>query len=141
MQTFFSREQDYALRITAFLAGAALSEKDCISVSEISKKLYLSKAFSARIVHKLKQGRILSSKQGLYGGVYLGRDPKNLSFYEVLTAVGFDNRLNECLKGTEICNLKRNCNIHMYFRKREEELVRSLKETMISDFTYNIKMS
>lgn len=141
MQTFFSREQDYALRITAFLAGEALTEKNCISISEISKRLFLSKSFSARIIHKLKHGSILSSKQGLYGGVYLRKDPRSISFYEVLSAVGFENRLNECLKGTEICNLKRNCNIHIYFRKKEEELIKSLKETMISDFIFHIQTS
>ncbi|MDZ7767134.1 MAG: hypothetical protein U5K00_22430 [Melioribacteraceae bacterium] len=41
MQTYITREQDYALRITSALA--ALKENEQLPVSELSKRLYISK--------------------------------------------------------------------------------------------------
>ena len=95
MLTFITREQDYALRIVAMLAGLKKDER--LSIRKLSGKLLISKNFAARISNKLIQGDILGSKQGKAGGIYLIKDPERLSLYDVLIVIGFRTRINLCI--------------------------------------------
>jgi Rrf2 family nitric oxide-sensitive transcriptional repressor len=132
MQTYISREQDYALRITSALAE--LKENEQLPVSELSKRLYISKNFTARIVHKLKKSGILSTTQGKYGGVSLNRKPDELSLYEVLDTIGFKTKFNKCLDERFHCVFSNKCLFHSFFDEEESKFHERMKKKMISDF-------
>ena len=132
MQTYITREQDYALRITSELA--TLEEKKQLPVSELSRRLYISKSFAARIVHTLTKAGILSTTQGKYGGVALSRNPNKLSVYEVLTTIGFKTKFNQCLDERFHCDFSNRCLFHSFFNDEEKKLHERMKEKMISDF-------
>lgn len=132
MQTYISREQDYALRITSALA--ALEKNKQLPVSELSKRLYISKNFAARIVHKLTKSGILRTTQGKYGGVSLKKKPTELSLYEVLDAVGFKTKFNQCLDERFHCVFSNKCLFHSFFDEEENKLHERMKTKMISDF-------
>ena len=134
MQTYVTREQDYALRITAALAG--LKKNEQLPVSQLSKKLFISKNFAARIVLKLKQAGILGTTQGKYGGVFLRKDAKKLSVLEVLTAIGFKTKFNQCLDDEQNCMLIEYCKFHTLFAEEEDRLHKRLKKRTISEFIY-----
>jgi len=135
MNSFISREQDYALRITSRLAE--LKKGETLSVRQLSKDMFISKIFSARIVHKLKRAGILGTTQGKTGGVYLNVSPKKLSAYEVLNVIGFKVKYNNCLYKDFRCELLGGCRFHQFFRRQDELLVKSLKKMKISEFTFN----
>lgn len=132
MQTYITREQDYALRITSALA--ALKENEQLPVSELSKRLYISKNFAARIVHKLTKSGILSTTQGKYGGVSLNRKSDELSLYEVLDTVGFKTKFNQCLDERFHCEFSNKCLFHLFFDEEEKNLHEKMKQKMISEF-------
>ncbi len=132
MQTYITREQDYALRITSALA--ALKENKQLPVSELSKKLYISKNFAARIVHTLTKAGILSTTQGKYGGVSLKKNPDKLSIYEVLDTIGFKTKFNHCLDEKFHCEFSNKCLFHSFFSDEEKKLHEKMKTKMISDF-------
>ena len=132
MLTFITREQDYALRIVAMLAG--LKKDEQISIKNLSQKLIISKNFAARIAHKLIRGGILGSKQGKAGGIFLLKDPKKLSMYDVLNIIGFRTRINICLEDSFVCGLSDNCKFHNLFNSIEKDIYKKLKEEKISDF-------
>lgn len=132
MQTYISREQDYALRITSVLA--TLNENEQLPVSELSKRLYISKNFAARIVYKLSKCGILSTTQGKYGGVSLKKEPTKLSLYEVLNAIGFKTKFNQCLDERFHCVFEDKCLFHIFFDEEENKLHERMKNKMISDF-------
>lgn len=132
MQTYISREQDYALRITSALAP--LKEKEQLPVSELSKRLYISKNFAARIVHTLTKNGILSTTQGKYGGVSLKKNPKKLSVYEVLETIGFKTKFNQCLDERFHCEFSNKCLFHSFFDEEEKKFHERMKSKMISDF-------
>ncbi|MCZ7602542.1 MAG: Rrf2 family transcriptional regulator [Melioribacteraceae bacterium] len=132
MQTYITREQDYALRITSALA--ALNKNDQLPVSELSKRLYISKNFAARIVHKLAKNGILSTTQGKYGGVSLKKQADKLSVYEVLETIGFKTKLNQCLDERFPCEFSNKCLFHLFFDEEEKKLHEKMKQKMISEF-------
>jgi Rrf2 family nitric oxide-sensitive transcriptional repressor len=137
MKTLISREHDYALRIVAFLAGR--KSESPISVKEISEKLFISKSFTARIVHKLTKSKILGTVQGKFGGVFLKADPQELSLFDILTIMGFDSRLNACLYKHYICPLEGSCKFHRFFVGLEKQIFSILKTKKISEFEFSLE--
>ncbi len=130
--SFISREQDYALRMTAFLAG--LSKGEFISVPKLAQKLFISQKFASRIIHKLKKANITDSIQGKYGGVFLKANPKKLSMYDVLDAIGFKVKFNDCLKENFVCELMFGCKFHSLWINEEKLLMDKLKNQKFSDY-------
>jgi Rrf2 family nitric oxide-sensitive transcriptional repressor len=133
-KSLFSREQDYSLRITAFLASLKIGQ--IINVNKLSKKLHISKIFAARIIHKLKNENITGSVQGKYGGVYLKANPEEISIWDVLNAVGFNTRLNDCMNDYFTCELMSGCKFHKFFLEQEKILMDKLKSQKISDYVF-----
>lgn len=132
MAAFIKREYDYAIRICSYLAG--FNEKEHKSVPKISKKLYLTVPFTTKIVHQLKNSNIIETVQGKYGGIRLKRSPNELSFFDILNAMGFDMTINECLKNPEICPIVKNCKIHRFFLSQEQTIIENLKDATIKNF-------
>lgn len=132
MAAFIKREYDYAIRICSYLAG--FNEKEHKSVPKISKKLYLTVPFTTKIVHQLKNSNIIETVQGKYGGIRLKRSPNELSFFDILNAMGFDMTINECLKNPGICPIVKNCKIHRFFLSQEQTIIENLKDATIKDF-------
>lgn len=135
--SLISREQDYALRMTAYLAG--LEKEKFISIPSLAEKLYISQNFASRIVHKLKKASITGALQGKYGGIYLKADPKTLSVYDVLSAIGFKVKFNDCLRANFSCELSFGCKFHYFFAIEEKAFIDKLKEQMVWDYIIKIK--
>jgi Rrf2 family transcriptional regulator, nitric oxide-sensitive transcriptional repressor len=132
MSSFFTRENDFAIRICAYLAGKDPGEH--VPIAVIAKKLSITRPFATKIIYKLKTCNIIDTVQGKNGGAFLNIDPEKLSLFDILEASGFDSHLNECLKINSICPLKKNCDIHSFFLERETDLFNTLKEHKISEF-------
>ena len=132
MNSLIKREFDYAIRICAYLAGK--KGQGPVSISHISQKLFITRPFATKIVYRLKQYKILNTTQGKEGGVSLNVNPKTLSVYNILEAIGFDGSINECLKVPGFCPLVKTCKIHSFFIEQEEILLQSFKNKMIKDF-------
>ncbi|MGK9476485.1 RrF2 family transcriptional regulator [Melioribacter sp. OK-6-Me] len=130
--SFISREQDYALRMIAYLAG--LPKNEYLSVKELSKRLFISPKFAARIIHKLNKANITGSIQGKYGGIFLKANPKKLSMYDVLNTIGFKVKFNDCLNENFVCELMFGCKFHSFWVNEEKLLIEKLKSQRISDY-------
>ncbi|MCU7494144.1 MAG: Rrf2 family transcriptional regulator [Ignavibacteria bacterium] len=135
MQSYLTRECDYAIRITAFLAG--LKSQKQLPVSEIAKRIHVTKSYAARIIHVLKNGGIVLTTQGLYGGVCLARDAGEISFYDVMQAMNFKATLNECLCNKDVCTFPKVCKVHAFFALQEKNLLDELKKAKISDYAFD----
>lgn len=130
--SFISREQDYALRLTAYLSG--LPKGKFINVPELAKRLFISQKFASKIVHKLKMAKITESIQGKYGGVYLKANPKKLSMFDILDTIGFKVKFNDCLKENFKCELMFGCKFHSFWMNEERLLIEKLKKQKFADY-------
>ena len=131
MNTFITREYDYAIRICAYLAGQKV--KQPIPLPVMAKKLNISKPFATKIVHKLKKGGITASVQGKTGGIFLNKDPEKLSLMKILKAMHFNSTLNECVHNHHSCPLIKSCHIHAFFMETEKKLLKIFDDKMISE--------
>lgn len=131
MNTLIKREYDYALRICAYLAGK--SGQGLVPVSRLSRALLISRPFTTKIVYRLKNEKIITTVQGKDGGVYLSRSPDTTTIYDVLAAMGFDSKLNECLADGHECPMERHCRLHSFFEQQENLLIDHFKQKKLSD--------
>ncbi|MCF8242814.1 MAG: Rrf2 family transcriptional regulator [Melioribacteraceae bacterium] len=134
MKSFISREQDYALRITTLLS--MLSEGETLTASIIADKLYISKKFAARIIHKLSKAEIVGTTRGINGGTFLKKNPEEISVYDILHSIGFKIKFNLCLHADEDCELLELCSYHSYFGELERQMMEKLKEKSITEFQF-----
>ena len=137
VNSYISREQDYALRITAFLANA--EDGKFVSVTEIAKRLLISRKFSARIVHKLTQAGILKTERGKQGGAALKKTPSKISLYEVLETIGFKVRFNACVHDNYDCPLEELCQFHQLWKSEEERFFNRLRNSFIENYKLSLK--
>ena len=134
MNTFIKREYDYALRICAYLAGHF--NKGLVPISRIASLLYISRPFTTKIVYRLKSQDIIKTVQGKDGGVYLAQPPERTSVYDVLRAMGFNSRVNECLDETHTCPMESICPLHTFFEIQETELLKSFQSKTLLDVAF-----
>jgi Rrf2 family protein len=137
VNSFISREQDYALRITAFLANA--DEGKFVSVTEIAKRLLISRKFSARIVHKLTQAGILKTERGKQGGAALKKSPSKISLFEILNTIGFKVRFNACVHDSYDCPLEELCQFHKLWKSEEDRFFDTLRNSFIENYKLSLK--
>ncbi len=131
MNTLIKREYDYALRICAYLAGRY--NQGLVSIGRISKVLLISRPFTTKIIYQLKNEKIVTTVQGKDGGVYLTNPPETVSVYDVLEAMGFDSKLNECLAESHQCPMEGHCRLHSYFFQQERLLIEGFKQKKLVD--------
>lgn len=131
MNSFIKREYDYAIRICAYLAGKDAGQP--IPLPKVAKILQITKPFATKIMHQLKNAGITGSRQGKTGGIFLKKDPAELSLYSILEAMQFNSTLNECVHQHRVCPLVKVCHIHMFFLETEKQLLDKFKNKMISE--------
>lgn len=87
----------YALAATISMSQE-FSNGECITVISLSEKLGISKIYLEQVFSLLKRGDIVTSVKGAQGGYMLSRMPKQITVYQVLSAV--ENSLIESAEDT-----------------------------------------
>jgi Rrf2 family protein len=134
MATLISREQDYALRITAHLVTRPPG--DPVTIKKLAKLLHLPYSTTSKIVHRLTRRKLLVTVQGRNGGVYIPERLRDISMWEILQAMDFKLELNECSSRHSDCPLGNYCTIRRYLKDIEKEVRRLLEAGRIRDFGF-----
>ena len=124
-------EQDYSIRVSYELCKA----QDYMDVGELADKTGISRAYAQKIMFKLSKSPLFVSKKGVDGGYKLaeGVTPADISFYDVLTAMGEEVYVNSCLTGKYKCTRPEvvenagKCEIQKLMRFLNNEWVAHLK--------------
>lgn len=111
---------DYAFRAILFLVN---HDEKVVEARLIAQSEAIPMRFLLRIMPLLIQAGIVKSQRGAGGGYALAREPREISFMDVIEAVEGPIFLNRCLKDYECCskNGAPTCVIH-----RELEGIQSL---------------
>ncbi len=133
MSEFIIREYDYAIRITAYLAG----QKNKVKVDEIVENLYLTKPMVNKIIFQLKQCNIVLTKTGKNGGVLLNPDKRDISIYDILVCMGYKKNFNICIERPEECELNPICDITNFFVEIQKDIIEKFKSAKIKDYVFN----
>jgi Rrf2 family protein len=89
----------------AILSLIVLSKSDKPKDSEtLSKELYISKSFLAKILQAMAKQEILKSYKGANGGFVLQKDPKEIDVLSIISTVeGKNPSVFECSSSTSNC--------------------------------------
>ncbi len=96
-----SRKSDYALRAVRHIA--TLQKGKLGSINSVSEAENIPREFLAKILKDLTRSGILVSYQGVTGGYRLSRQPKDVTFLDVIEAIDGPIHLNLC---TEVANCR-----------------------------------
>ncbi|AEF80878.1 RrF2 family transcriptional regulator [Leadbettera azotonutricia] len=129
---FITKESDYAVRIIRELSRSGRE-----SVKAICESESIPMQYSYKILKKLEKGGLVQGYRGASGGYELAKAPKNMSLYDVITAVDEEILLSECLGHGFRCPMKgkgrKGCGVHGEFARIQGLILSHLKEKSLSD--------
>ena len=132
----------YALRALIYLGKN--SEKDYrIGIKKISEDLGLSSPFLGKILQNLVKQKLLVSTKGPNGGFALGKNPDQITLWDIVAKVDGEEFFTNCLITLEPCKThdpsKPLCPIHSQYDKLRKEITAFYKETTLAIISNDIE--
>lgn len=127
-----TRECDYAVRVVR-----ALVDGRRMSVGEICEKEFITAPFAYKILKKLQKAGIVKGFRGVHGGYSLNRVAKELTLYDVYTAIDPEFFIIDCLEPGYQCTCDGSgnqiCTVHRELQRVQKELCKMLQEKNLED--------
>jgi len=127
-----TRASEYAILSLIVLAKA----KDPLDSETLSKELFISKSFLAKILQSLAKANILKSYKGVNGGFVLNKEPSTINMLDVMTSVeGKAPAVFECSPSMHDCpsNKAQICSIWPFLHKLQGKIDYFLAELSLAD--------
>ena len=130
-----SQKARYALH--ALLVLADHGEGDPIMIAEIAERGRVPRKFLEQILLDLKRRGIVRSPRGRAGGYLLGRQPKNITFAEVIRTIDGPLALSPCVSTTayhkcEDCDDEETCAIRKVLLAARDATAAVLEERTLA---------
>src|SRR5580704_14033624 len=138
-----SQKARYALHALMVLADHG--DGDPIMIAEIAERGRVPRKFLEQILLDLKRRGIVRSMRGRAGGYLLGRQPKNITFAEVIRTIDGPLALSPCVSTTayhkcEDCDDEETCAIRKVLLAARDATATILEEcTLASALTAGAK--
>jgi len=134
-----SNTSKYAIRAMIYLALNADKENK-IGIKRISGDLSIPSPFLAKILQVLAKHKLLSSTKGPNGGFGLGRDPQNITLYEIVTVIDGSDIFDKCLISLRSCNEENiPCPLHNQYEPLRLEIKKMFQHQDIGHLAVDIK--
>lgn len=91
-----SKKWDYALKTIIFLANN--KDNSFFTILEISKKLNISESLLRRIISELEKSWIIKTVKGRWWWIFLWKELKNISIFDILNSVNEELWITNCTK-------------------------------------------
>jgi Rrf2 family protein len=127
-----TRASEYAILSLIVLSKA----KDPLDSETLSKELFISKSFLAKILQSLAKAEILKSYKGVNGGFVLNKAPETINMLDVMTSVeGKAPAVFECSPSMHDCpsNKAQICSIWPFLHKLQGKIDFFLAELSLAD--------
>jgi len=127
-----TRASEYAILSLIVLSKA----KAPLDSETLSKELFISKSFLAKILQSLAKADILKSYKGVNGGFVLNKDPETINMLDVMTSVeGKAPAVFECSPSMHDCpsNKAQICSIWPFLHKLQGKIDFFLAELSLAD--------
>ncbi len=109
--------------------GSLNADKIFVSLKDVSKQMRLSQKFLEEIAASLKKVGLIEGRKGPGGGYKLARDPREISVYEIVTALEGPIAGLSC--GSGFCPISDKCASKSLWKFLHEDLIKSLKQTSL----------
>jgi Rrf2 family protein len=130
-----SQKARYALH--ALIVLAEHGDDDPIMIAEIAERARVPRKFLEQILLDLKRRGIVRSLRGRAGGYLLGRQPKNITFAEVIRTIDGPLALSPCVSTTayhkcEDCDDEETCAIRKVLLAARDATAAVLEERTLA---------
>ncbi len=97
----------YGLR--AILQIAENYGGDPVPISVISETQEISGKYLEQVVGTLRRAELINSRKGVRGGYTLCRDPKEITLWQIITALDNHTTLVDCVLEPGVCDRSEDC--------------------------------
>jgi Rrf2 family transcriptional regulator, iron-sulfur cluster assembly transcription factor len=105
-----NRQTDYAVRVVLALSQKPQGTR--LPTSEIGREMLIPPALLQRIVAELAAGGFIETQAGRDGGISLARDPKDITFLQIVEHCEGELYLSDCVIKPDECPFQRKCPVH-----------------------------
>jgi len=120
---------EYALRAMAYLATLGDAPAPA---QKIAEETGVPASYLSKVLRRLTVAELLFAQKGHGGGFRLAYEPKDISFAEVLEAVGSKVDEDHCAFGWNSCDPTRPCPLHPAWATLKESLHEWAHETTLA---------
>lgn len=124
-----SQTTGYAIKALTCIAGNC----EVKQIRDIAECTGIPVSYLAKVIHRLGKAGVLVSKRGNKGGVWLTRNPAELSLLEISKAVDGEDQFTSCLLGMESCSDARACPTHEFWKPVRKQIRSQLENTTLAD--------
>ncbi len=131
-----SRKIDYALRAMIYLAS--VDPTVLTPFREIARQMGLPEDFLAKILKTLADGGLVRSARGQGGGYQLAKEPREISFLDVIEAVEGPVKLNVCVdeddpSAHDGCKVAAGCTMTAVWKAGQERMLDVYRSTTLAE--------
>lgn len=119
--------------ITALIILSKEEKGTAIPAAELARPLNSPSSYLSQRLAKLIPLGILGSKRGLNGGVYLAKEPDEISLYSIIVAIEGDDFFTNCFLGYKNCGSIEACPFHEEWSERRNSIRDWLMSTTLAD--------
>jgi Rrf2 family transcriptional regulator, iron-sulfur cluster assembly transcription factor len=124
----FTTKTEYGLICLIHISrNSSVSEERYATIKDITKAEKMSEPYVAKILHKLKSAKIVTSHQGKQGGYALARDPHEITLkaiVEALEGTTFEVFCEPKIREEIVCTHFSMCGVSPIWNKTKEILDR-----------------
>lgn len=128
---FLSQSTQYA--VSALIVLSREPKGKALSAADLARPLNCPAAYLSQTLAKLIPNNILDTKRGQYGGVYLLREPKEITLFEVIEALDGTEFFDKCFLGIAGCGEIEPCPFHNTWKGEREMIKNWMKKTTFED--------
>jgi Rrf2 family iron-sulfur cluster assembly transcriptional regulator len=132
-----SKTCDYGLRAALYVATR--SDREYVSIGEISKKLNISFHFLTKILQILTEKNLMISYRGPKGGVKLTRPADTITLLDIIIAIEGADFFEKCLLGLEKCKEDNPCPLHQNWAPLRRQLKNLFQKNTLGEIAGMLK--
>lgn len=134
----------YAIRSLIYLANFSSGDKK-IGIKKISEDLGIPSPFLGKILQSLAREKILSSTKGPHGGFALGRNPEEISLFDIVIHIDGEDYFNNCIIRLQPCSCyddgTTTCPVHKRFSHLRGDLIAFYQDSSLADIIEDFEIS
>ena len=127
----YSRPCEYAIRAAAYLARQP--QDQLIPANQIARAEAIPVPFLSRILYRLAQEGLLSSRTGPGGGFQLARPAHDISLQDIVAVVDGLDGLKQCAVGLARCSDEMPCPLHDMWKDLRQKISGYLEAISLAD--------
>ena len=128
-----SKKSDYALIAVRHLATHGAEQSH--SATDIAEVCGISAPLLAKVLQRLAKHGLVTARHGSSGGYQLARHPKDISAFEVVSALDGPLMITSCVTSHGDCYQSNTCTVREPLRKVNESILQVLRGVSISQMS------